>query len=164
MQHKVLKVNASDNVIVALRPLEAGEIIEFEGESYVLPRAIAAKHKFVTEDLNPGDHVTMYGVLVGKATQPIARGEQITTFNLKHESDEYSVSKRKPQTNWQAPDVSKWANRTFMGFPRSYFAKTATFSNSRKPLTKRLATLFQIFTRNRWKIWSNCTKKGIQIP
>ena len=119
MQHKVLKINASDNVIVALRPLEAGEIIEFEGESYVLPRAIAAKHKFVTEDLNTGDHVTMYGVLVGKATQPIARGEQITTFNLKHESDEYSVLKRKPQTNWQAPDVSKWANRTFMGFPRS---------------------------------------------
>lgn len=119
MQHKVLKVNASDNVIVALRPLEAGEIIEFEGENYVLPRAIAAKHKFVTEDLNTGDHVTMYGVLVGKATQPIARGEQITTFNLKHESDEYSVLKRKPQTNWQAPDVSKWVNRTFMGFPRS---------------------------------------------
>ncbi|MFN8349656.1 MAG: altronate dehydratase family protein [Spirosomataceae bacterium] len=119
MQHKVLKVNASDNVIVALRPLEAGETIEFEGETYTLPRAIAAKHKFVTEDLAPGDHVTMYGVLVGKATQPIARGEQITTFNLKHESDEYSVAKRKPQTDWKAPDISKWENRTFMGFPRS---------------------------------------------
>ena len=119
MQHKVLKVNASDNVIVALRNLEAGETIEFEGETYVLPRAIAAKHKFVTQDLAVGDHVTMYGVLVGKATQPIARGEQITTFNLKHESDEFSVTKRKPQTNWVAPDVSKWVNRTFMGFPRS---------------------------------------------
>ncbi|WP_273215157.1 UxaA family hydrolase [Runella zeae] len=118
MQHKVLKVNASDNVIVALRNLEAGETIEFEGETYVLPRAIAAKHKFVTHDLAVGDHVTMYGVLVGKATQPIARGEQITTFNLKHESDEFSVTKRKPQTNWVAPDVSKWVNRTFMGFPR----------------------------------------------
>ncbi|TDB65930.1 UxaA family hydrolase [Arundinibacter roseus] len=119
MQHKVLKINASDNVIVALRSLEAGEKITFEGETYTLPRAIAAKHKFVTEDLNPGDSVTMYGVLVGKATQPIARGEQITTFNLKHESDEYSVSKRQDRTHWQAPDVSAWKDRTFMGFPRS---------------------------------------------
>lgn len=119
MQHKVLKINASDNVIVALRDLEAGETIEFEGESYLLPRAISAKHKFVTEDLNMGDHVTMYGVLVGKATQPIARGEQITTFNLKHDSEEYSTTKRKPQPIWQAPDISKWANRTFMGYHRS---------------------------------------------
>ncbi len=119
MQHKVLKVNPSDNVIVALRNLEAGERIDFEGENYVLPRSIAAKHKFVTEDLNAGDHVTMYGVLVGKATQPIKRGEQITTFNLKHESEEYSVNKRVPQTDWQAPDVSKWKDRTFMGYHRS---------------------------------------------
>lgn len=119
MKHSVLKVNSSDNVIVALRNLEPSEIIEHDGEYYTLPRAIAAKHKFVTQDLAIGDPVTMYGVLVGKATQSIARGEQITTFNLKHESDEYSVSKRRPQTNWQAPDVSTWANRTFMGFPRS---------------------------------------------
>ena len=118
MQHNALKINASDNVIVALRNLEAGEVIGYENESYTLPRPIAAKHKFVTEAVAIGDPVTMYGVLVGKATQPIARGEQITTFNLKHESDTYSVSKRKPQTNWQAPDVSRWANRTFMGYVR----------------------------------------------
>ena len=78
MQHKVLKVNPSDNVIVALRNLEAGENIAFEGENYILPNAIKAKHKFVTEDLVVGDYVTMYGVLVGKAIQPIKRGEQIT--------------------------------------------------------------------------------------
>ncbi|GAB2603440.1 UxaA family hydrolase [Spirosoma areae] len=119
MRQTVLKINPSDNVIVALRTLEAGEMIDYDGERYTLPRPIAAKHKFVTDDLAIGDPVTMYGVLVGKATQPIARGEQITTFNLKHESDDYSVDKRKPRTNWQAPDVSKWVDRTFMGFPRS---------------------------------------------
>lgn len=119
MKNKVLKVNSSDNLIVALRDLEAQECIEFNGEKYVLPKAIAAKHKFVTEDLNAGDTVTMYGVKVGKASQQIFRGEQITTFNLKHESEDFSVKKRVAQDLWQAPDVSKWEGRTFMGYPRS---------------------------------------------
>jgi altronate hydrolase len=119
MKQRVLKVNSSDNVIVALQPLTAGEQVNYAGENYLLPRAIASKHKFVTEDLSTGDHIIMYGVLVGKATQPIKKGEQITTFNVKHESEEYSASKRKPRTSWQAPDVSKWRSRTFMGFPRS---------------------------------------------
>ena len=119
MQHKVLKVNANDNVIVALRNLEASESIAFEGENYVLPKAIAAKHKFVTHDLNVGDHVTMYGVLVGKATQPIKRGEQITTANLIHESEDYSTKKRVPLSNWQSPDIKKYKNKTFMGYLRS---------------------------------------------
>ena len=119
MQHKVLKVNANDNVIVALRNLEANENIAFEGENYILPKAILAKHKFVTHDLAVGDHVTMYGVLVGKAKQPIKRGEQITTANLVHESEDYSTQKRTPLSIWQAPDIKKYENRTFMGYPRS---------------------------------------------
>jgi altronate hydrolase len=119
MRNTVLKINPSDNVIVALRLLEAGEHIDYEGQRYTLPRAIPAKHKFVTEDLAIGDSVRMYGVLVGKATRPIARGEQITTFNLKHESETYSAEKRKPRIGWQVPDVSRWADRTFMGFHRS---------------------------------------------
>lgn len=126
MFHKVLKVNPTDNVIVALRDLEQGETIEFEGEKYVLPHTVYAKHKFVTEDLNIGDAVIMYGVLVGKATQPIKRGEPITTFNLKHASEEYSTSKRKPYS-WTPPDVSKWEGRTFKGFKRAD-GKVGTFN------------------------------------
>ena len=73
MSARVLKVHPADNVIVALRNLSAGELIEFENDTYELPYAVGAKHKFVTEDRQPGDSVTMYGVLVGKATQPIRR-------------------------------------------------------------------------------------------
>ncbi len=119
MKNKILKVHPSDNLIVALCDLEINEIIEFNGERYVLQGGILAKHKFVTEDLNVGDTVKMYGVIVGKATQKILRGEQITTFNLKHESEDFSVKKRIPSTNWQAPDVDKWQRRTFMGYHRS---------------------------------------------
>ncbi|AEI52239.1 UxaA family hydrolase [Runella slithyformis] len=117
--HTYLSVHPKDNVLVALQNLPKGTAIEYNGQSFDLIMDIPSKHKFVTEDLAAGDHVTMYGVLVGKATQPIRRGEQVTTFNLKHDSDEYSVSKRKPYPEWQAPDVSKWQGRTFMGYHRS---------------------------------------------
>jgi altronate hydrolase len=119
MKNKVLKVHTSDNLIVALQALERFEEVVLDGEKYTLPNAIEAKHKFVTQDLNIGDTVTMYGVRVGKVIQKIKRGEQITTFNLKHESEEFSVKNRIDTKVWQTPEVSKWQNRTFMGYHRS---------------------------------------------
>lgn len=116
--NKVLKLHPNDNVIVALQNLKAGEVIDFEGASYVIQHDIDAKHKFVTEDLAIGDHVTMYGVLVGKATKPITKGSQITTFNLKHESEAYSVEKRVPDNSWKPLDVTKWQSKTFNGYYR----------------------------------------------
>lgn len=62
MKHTVVKVNPADNVIVALRALEAGAIIDYEGERYILPRSIPEKHTFVTDELAIGASVTMYGV------------------------------------------------------------------------------------------------------
>ncbi|MBE7179473.1 MAG: UxaA family hydrolase, partial [Mucilaginibacter polytrichastri] len=118
MSARVLKVHPADNVIVALRDLPAGETITFEQDTYQLPYAVGAKHKFVTEDRQPGDPITMYGVLVGKATQLIRRGEPITTFNLKHDADRYGLDKKQPYS-WQSPDVSSWQNRTFMGYHRA---------------------------------------------
>ena len=118
MPARVLKVHPADNVIVALRNLSAGERIEFDTAVYELPCAVEAKHKFVTEDRSPGDPIRMYGVLVGKATQPIRRGEPITTFNLKHDADRYGLDKKQPFV-WQPPDVSRWQGRTFMGYHRA---------------------------------------------
>ncbi len=118
MTARVLKVHPGDNVIVALRNLSAGEHIDFEDNSYELPYAVSAKHKFVTEDRQPGDPITMYGVLVGKATRPIKKGEPITTFNLKHDADPYGLDKKQPYS-WQPPAVSEWEGRTFMGYHRA---------------------------------------------
>ncbi|MBC8153271.1 MAG: UxaA family hydrolase, partial [Bacteroidetes bacterium] len=117
MPARVLKVHPADNVIVALRNLPAGDQIDFDGQRYELPYAVEAKHKFVTEDRQTGDTITMYGVRVGKATQPIRRGEPITTFNLRHDADRYSLDKKQPYS-WQPPDVSAWKDRTFMGYHR----------------------------------------------
>ncbi|AFK02916.1 D-galactarate dehydratase/Altronate hydrolase domain protein [Emticicia oligotrophica DSM 17448] len=117
--HTVLKLHKNDNVIVALQNLKAGEVINYEGIDYEIQHDIEAKHKFVTEDIAIGEHVTMYGVLVGKAIQPIKRGAQITTFNLKHESEQYSVEKRQPAAPWTPLNVDAWKDKTFNGYHRT---------------------------------------------
>ena len=94
MSQTFLQINPTDNLLVALQDLPKGTIIQHNGNEITLQDDIAAKHKFTTEAIAKEGKAIMYGVLVGKATQPIKRGAQITTFNLKHESDPYSVEKR----------------------------------------------------------------------
>lgn len=115
---RVLKVHPADNVIVALQNLKEGEVVAYENEEFILLENIDAKHKFVTQQLHEGDEVIMYGVLVGKAQQDIKVGQRISTSNLKHDAEAFSVSKRKPLPEWQAPNVDKWLNRTFNGYHR----------------------------------------------
>jgi len=117
MKHRVLKVNPKDNVIVALADLTKGETISFEGEKYVLQDNINAKHKFFTKDLNTGDEIIMYGVLVGKAQNFIPRGGLMTTSNTKHAADPFIY--RAAKYEWHAPDVSKFKGKTFNGYHRS---------------------------------------------
>ena len=117
MAQRVLHIHPADNVLVALFDLSKGEVIEFQNEDYVLLDDIAAKHKFSMQYFNVGDEITMYGVLVGKATQPVQRGGLIHTHNIKHASNENYQKQR--EYRWEAPDISKWKNRTFNGYLRS---------------------------------------------
>jgi altronate hydrolase len=116
MKQKVLKIHPGDNVLVALQNLFKGETIVYNGEKYVLQENIPAKHKFFTQDMNAGDKVFMYGVLVGKAQQFIPKGGWMHTGNVKHAADPYSY--KGYHYEWQAPDVSRFKRRTFQGYHR----------------------------------------------
>jgi altronate hydrolase len=117
MSHKVAKVHPDDNVLVALTNLEEGETVSFNGDSYTLPGRVPAKHKFVINELQPGDTITMYGVLVGKAQNVIPKGGVITTSNVKHAANSFEVGER--NLSWNVPDVSRFQGRTFMGYHRA---------------------------------------------
>ena len=117
MNRKVIRVHPADNVLVALTNLENGECVAFNGDEYTITSRVPAKHKFVTEDLQPGDPVKMYGVLVGKAERPIPRGGVITTSNIRHAAGDYEIRERK--IDWQAPDISRFINKTFSGYHRA---------------------------------------------
>lgn len=112
----VVKMHPNDNALVALVDLTKGTTVTFEGENYILKDDIKAKHKFYTTDLKSGDEVMMYGVLVGKVQFDLEKGTLMTTENLKHAADPYAY--RKTDYEWATPDVSKYENRTFLGYKR----------------------------------------------
>ncbi len=114
---RVLQLDSRDNVLIALENLKKGEAIEFGGTEVPLVTDIPAKQKFPTQDLAVGDSVTMYGVLVGKAFKPVQRGELLSTGNIHHEAAPYQESSS--HYSWAAPDVSRWKQRSFMGYARA---------------------------------------------
>ncbi|HRO69515.1 MAG TPA: UxaA family hydrolase, partial [Chitinophagaceae bacterium] len=117
MKQRVLKIHPKDNVLVALQNLVKGETIQYEGEAYILQEDINAKHKFFMQDMNTGDKVIMYGVLVGTVQSAVSRGSKMATANTKHAAEPYSY--RPYHYQWQAPDVSKFKDRVFQGYHRS---------------------------------------------
>jgi altronate hydrolase len=116
MQNSVLQLDQRDNVLVALTPLRKGGEIPFSGSTYTLLSDIPAKQKFVTRDLGAGDPVIMYGGLVGTASEPIRRGDLLSTRNIRHAASDFHSSTA--TFRWTPPDVSAWRERTFLGYHR----------------------------------------------
>lgn len=115
--HKYLQIHPGDNVLVALQDLPKGTLIELNNHTFPLTDPVAGKHKFTLQPLNPGDNIYMYGVLVGKADAAIPQGGAITTRNIHHAAEDFSLGERRLQ--WEPPDVSKWKQKTFMGYHRA---------------------------------------------
>lgn len=114
---RLLKMESSDNLAIALVSLQRGMQVAVGGETIELSTDVPAKHKFVTESRAVGEEVRMYGITVGKATRPITRGEVITTLNVSHATSGFHAKSR--VYSWTAPDVSRWRSRNFLGYRRS---------------------------------------------
>ncbi len=115
MHNKTLKIHPKDNVIVALTDLKKDEIIY---PSLKLKNNVKAKHKFSIENLSIGDSVFMYGVVVGKAKKRILKGEQISPFNIVHETEDYKIPKKVSKTKWNPPSLDEISKKTFLGYHR----------------------------------------------
>ena len=118
LKPKTLKIHPSDNVIVALVDLKKGETILINNKPLKLIYNIKAKHKFSIDDLKIGDKVYMYGVIVGIAKKQIFKSEPITTQNIVHETEEYSVPTSSVQSKWIPPNLDSFSNKTFLGYKR----------------------------------------------
>src|SRR4030095_6896160 len=117
MPGQVLRLDSKDNVLIALTFLSKDEPISFDLQTYVLESDVPAKHKFATEDLEVGATIRMYGVIVGKAVEPIRRGGLLTTRNVRHQAAEFQD--KTGEFRWTPPDVSRWRQREFCGYRRS---------------------------------------------
>ena len=116
MKKNYVQIDPIDNVIVAINNLEKGLSAKIGKQKVVLKEDIKQKHKFALNDFEVDDEIFMYGLLIGKAIQPIKAGSAINIYNLKHSSAEYSEKNK--NYNWFAPDISKFDERTFDGYHR----------------------------------------------
>lgn len=115
---KAITIHEKDNVAVALTDLSANETVQVNGQNVQLKQAIQAKHKFALKDFAKDDEVYMYNVIVGKALLPINQGEAITTQNLAHKSESYQAAATGSFV-WEKPNISRFSNKTFMGYHRA---------------------------------------------
>lgn len=115
--NNILQIDPKDNIIVALQNLPKSSKVIVNEKPITLQEDIAAKHKFALHDLPIGSKVFMYGVLVGKTVANVPKGGLLTTFNLKHAVDDYSIEQTK--TIWKAPNINAWRTKTFDGFHRA---------------------------------------------
>ncbi len=116
MKNSILQIHPADSILVALKNLQAGETVEYNGHHYTLKENIPAKHKFYMQDAAAGTEVIMYGVLVGKTEKAVSAGSRVSTENLKHASGAYDY--RNASYEWSPPDISKFRDSAFMGYHR----------------------------------------------
>ena len=113
---KTIQLDPRDNVLVALADLPAGERVENSSSAWALVSAIPAKHKLAAKDFATGAEIVMYGVIVGRAREPIPQGGLLTTQNVVHEAADFRP--KDADYTWDPPDVARWTGKTFLGYHR----------------------------------------------
>ncbi|GFH41527.1 altronate hydrolase [Lactococcus hodotermopsidis] len=110
-----IKLNARDNVVVALRPIEKGEKLSVCGVEIITQEPIMQGHKMALENLAENENVIKYGYPIGHTTAEVKQGGWIHTHNcqtnLSGELD-YAYTPELHQTTYPKSDL------TFQGYRR----------------------------------------------
>ena len=104
---KYLKINAADNVCVALTDLKAGERVEVDGAAVTLAEDVARGHKIALCDLAEGENVIKYGYPIGHTTAAVKAGAWIHSHNLKtnlRDDLEYTYSHKVYEVDYPKTD------------------------------------------------------------
>ena len=80
---KFIRINAADNVAVALQDVEAGTRIDIDGVDAAACCKIPAGHKVALQDMEEGENVVKYGFPIGHLLTPVKKGGLIDHTNLK---------------------------------------------------------------------------------
>ncbi len=107
-----IRLDASDNVVTATRPLEAGVSVENVVTTSMIPRG----HKLAAGPISAGQPIRKYAQIIGYAENDIAPGDHIHTHNIEFRNTEmdYEFS-----TDLRPVEMVDPAKRdTFMGYRR----------------------------------------------
>jgi len=79
----LLLLHPDDNILVARRDIAAGERVEVDGESFLVPAAVELGHKLARRALAAEARVLKYGAPIGSMKTAVARGEHVHLHNLR---------------------------------------------------------------------------------
>ncbi len=112
---KIMKINAKDNVAIALEDIQVGQ---FSCAEFNLPITAAIKrgHKIALCDIKAGDAIIKYGYPIGIAKNDIMIGEHVHTHNCRTNLDENIIFST-PEPEYKKPSYEPQHN--FMGYQRA---------------------------------------------
>lgn len=79
---KIIQINDKDNVIIALEPINQGDVLVVKQNHITAKHAIAQGHKMAIKPIAVNHNIIKYGFAIGHATAPIQIGEHVHTHNL----------------------------------------------------------------------------------
>ena len=112
---EIIQLNENDNVVVALKDLQAGQTINVQGNEIELKETIKRGHKLAIEDIAINENVVKYGYPIGHAIKEVAVGEHVHTHNTKTNLDgirEYEFNQKLTSNPYEQQ------NLTFKGYRR----------------------------------------------
>lgn len=80
---QILKINKADNVVVAIEPLHAGQVVSADGEEINVSADIPAGHKMALKPISEGEDIIKYGFPIGHAITAIPKGGWVNEKNIK---------------------------------------------------------------------------------
>jgi altronate hydrolase len=81
-ESRILQLAPGDNVAVAVREIEAGEVVRIHGREIALPQTVQVGNKFAARRIEAGEAMVKYGTTIGHAASDIAAGEPVTARNV----------------------------------------------------------------------------------
>ena len=95
MQQVVFQIKIMDNVATALGSLEIGSV-ELRGDTsssdILAKEQISMGHKIALKDIESGENIIKYGVVIGRATKDIKKGTWVHLHCMESLYDERSSS------------------------------------------------------------------------
>jgi altronate hydrolase len=110
-----IKINPTDNVIIALKDFLAGDTISIDQKELKIVNAIPKGHKIALISIDENENIIKYGTPIGHATQSILAGEHVHIQNIKTNlsgTSNYSFNQKLNELSKQQ------RNLTFEGYKR----------------------------------------------
>lgn len=78
----LILLHPDDNVLVSIKPVQAGETLLIDGHSFVSACSLQVGHKLARRAMIRGEKIIKYGAPIGSLTAPVNPGDHVHMHNM----------------------------------------------------------------------------------